>query len=309
LRLVPITTLATTAPAPDALAWLAVLAEPLQAGFMTTALAGGALAAAMCAIAGTWVVVRGAAFLGEALGHGMLPGVAIATLTGAPPVLGAAASAAVMSVAVSTLSRRARLADDTAIGLVFAGMLALGVVIVSQSRSFAVDLTAILFGDVLALGAGDLALLAAGLSATAVIAVAGHRGFVAATFDERIAATLGLRPRLATAVLTGLVTLAVVVSYQAIGTLLVVALLLAPAAAARPWTGRIATTMALASVLGALAVAVGLLVSWHLATAASASIALAAIAIAALSGALGAARSAFARRRSQPPLQPQEGAA
>jgi ABC-type Mn2+/Zn2+ transport system permease subunit len=249
------------------------LTDPFSVDFMVRALVGGALAAVLCAVVGTWVLVRGMAFLGEALAHGMLPGVAVAMLTGIPPVIGAAASAGVMVLGVGALRRRARLSYDTSIGLLFVGMLALGVVIVSSSRSFATDVTAILFGDVLAVTRTDLGGLAVAAAVALVVALVFHRPFTAAAFDTRKAATLSLRPRLAEVVLVALVTLAVVASYRAVGTLLVVGLLLAPAAAARAWTRHVASTMALAAGIGAAAVLAGLLVSWHLGTAAGASIA------------------------------------
>jgi zinc/manganese transport system permease protein len=260
-----------------------LLLEPFASDFMLRALIGGSLCAAICAIVGTWVVIRGMAFLGEAMAHGMLPGVALATLAGVPVILGAACSAVVMSLGVSFLARRGRLSHDTSIGLFFVGMLAAGVIIISHSRSFATDATAILFGDVLAIGAGEVQLLIGALILTALIALGFHRSFVALAFDRRVAHVMGLRPRLAQVLLVGLVTLAVVASYQAVGALLVIGLLLAPAVAATAWTTRIPTTMALAALIGALSVFLGLLASWHYGTAAGASIALAASACAALS--------------------------
>ncbi|MCS5511697.1 zinc ABC transporter permease AztB [Curtobacterium flaccumfaciens pv. betae] len=253
------------------------LTDPFSVDFMVRALVGGSLAAVLCAVVGTWVLVRGMAFLGEALSHGMLPGVAIATLTGIPPVLGAAVSAGVMVLGVGALRRRARLSYDTSIGLLFVGMLALGVTIVSSSRSFATDVTAILFGDVLAVTRADVGGLAITAAVAMAVAVAFHRPFTALAFDTRKATTLGLHPRLAEVVLIGLVTLAVVASYRAVGTLLVVGLLLAPAAAARAWTRHVASTMLLGAGIGAAAVLVGLLVSWHAGTAAGASIAAVAV--------------------------------
>lgn len=253
------------------------LTDPFSVEFMVRALVGGSLAAVLCAVVGTWVLVRGMAFLGEALSHGMLPGVAIATLTGIPPVLGAAVSAGVMVLGVGALRRRARLSYDTSIGLLFVGMLALGVIIVSSSRSFATDVTAILFGDVLAVTRADVGGLAIAAAVALAVAVAFHRPFTALAFDTRKATTLGLHPRLAEVVLIGLVTLAVVASYRAVGTLLVVGLLLAPAAAARAWTRHVASTMLLGAGIGAAAVLVGLLVSWHAGTAAGASIAAVAV--------------------------------
>ncbi|MGY1653925.1 zinc ABC transporter permease AztB [Geodermatophilus sp. SYSU D01119] len=268
---------------------MAWLLDPFVLPFMQRALLGGLLAAVTCAVVGTWVVVRGMAFLGEALAHGMLPGLAVATLAGWPPLAGAAVSAGLMSVGVGAVARRARLSSDTAIGLLFVGMLALGVVIVSRSRSFATDVTAILFGDVLAIRPADLVLLAAALVVLVGACAALHRAFVAVAFDPRTAATLGLRPRLAHAAMVLAVTGAVVTSYQALGSLLVVALLLAPAAAARQWTHRLPSTMALGAGLGALAVLGGLLLSWHAGTAGGASIAACSVALVAVSV---AARSA-----------------
>ena len=264
------------------------LTDPFSVDFMVRALVGGSLAAVLCAVVGTWVLVRGMAFLGEALSHGMLPGVAIATLTGIPPVLGAAVSAGVMVLGVGALRRRARLSYDTSIGLLFVGMLALGVIIVSSSRSFATDVTAILFGDVLAVTRADVGGLAIAAAVALAVAVAFHRPFTALSFDTRKATTLGLHPRLAEVVLIGLVTLAVVASYRAVGTLLVVGLLLAPAAAARAWTRHVASTMLLGAGIGAAAVLVGLLVSWHAGTAAGASIAAVAVASVVVSRALAA---------------------
>ncbi|WP_412162104.1 zinc ABC transporter permease AztB [Curtobacterium flaccumfaciens] len=264
------------------------LTDPFSVDFMVRALVGGSLAAVLCAVVGTWVLVRGMAFLGEALSHGMLPGVAIATLTGIPPVLGAAVSAGVMVLGVGALRRRARLSYDTSIGLLFVGMLALGVIIVSSSRSFATDVTAILFGDVLAVTRADVGGLAIAAAVALAVAVAFHRPFTALAFDTRKATTLGLHPRLAEVVLIGLVTLAVVASYRAVGTLLVVGLLLAPAAAARAWTRHVASTMLLGAGIGAAAVLVGLLVSWHAGTAAGASIAAVAVASVVVSRALAA---------------------
>lgn len=262
------------------------LTDPLSASFVLRALLGGVLVAAICGVVGTWVVLRGMAFLGEAMAHGMLPGVALAALSGVPVVIGAAVCALVMSVGVGVVERRARIGADTAIGLLFVGMLSLGVVIVSRSRSFATDLTSILFGDVLAISADDLALMAGALVVVIAVATVMHRPFVALAVDERLAATLGLRPRRARVVLVGLVTVAVVASYGAVGSLLVVALLLAPAVAAGHWVRRIPSTMLLATGFGALAALVGLLVSWHAGTAAGASIAGVAVALVPLSALL-----------------------
>jgi zinc/manganese transport system permease protein len=267
--------------------------EPLAADFVQRALIGGVLVAVLCGVVGTWVVIRGMAFLGEALAHGMLPGVAIATLLGLPVLIGGAISAAVMSLGIGALQRRGRLSYDTSIGMLFVGMLALGVIVISHSGSFATDATAILFGDILAISTADLVLLAAATAIGVVLAAAAHRSLVALALDARVAAVLGLRPRLAQVTLVVLVTIAIVASYQAVGSLLVVGLLLAPAVAAGQWTARIASTMVLASALGAAAVGAGLLLSWHAGTAAGASIAIVAVGMAGLSAAIRSARDAL----------------
>lgn len=273
------------------------LLDPFSLVFVQRALLGGVLVAVLCAVAGTWVIVRGMAFLGEALAHGMLPGVALATVLGLPVLAGAAVSAVVMSLGIGVLQRRAKVSYDTSIGLLFVGMLALGVIVISHAGSFATDATAILFGDILAVTAADLIVLAVAVALGIAAAALAHRSLIALAIDERVARVLGFRPRVAQTVLVGLVTLAVVASYQAVGSLLVVGLLVAPAVAARQWTERIPSTMVLAAAIGALAVAVGLVVSWHAATAAGATIAATAIAAAGVSWLL---RRATNEVRSRP---------
>ncbi|MFE5480501.1 zinc ABC transporter permease AztB [Nocardia sp. NPDC056541] len=253
------------------------LFAPFEVAFVQRALWGGLLVSCVCALAGTWVVVRGMAFLGDAMAHGMLPGVAVAALLGGNLMIGAAISCTAMAAGVSLLSRGKRFAPDTAIGLLFVGMLATGVIIVSRSQSFAVDLTGFLFGDVLAVRAVDLWYLVAALGVALVVAVLGHRAFVALTFDARKAHTLGLRPKPAHAALVGLVTLAIVASFHVVGTLLVFGLLIAPPAAAVFWSNRVPVVMAIAALIGGLSTVGGLVISWHAGTAAGATIAAVAV--------------------------------
>lgn len=261
--------------------WLTV---PFEVTFVQRALWGGVLVSAICALAGTWVVLRGMAFLGDAMSHGLLPGVAVAALLGGNLMVGAVVSAVVMTAGVTALGRTPRLSQDTGIGLLFVGMLSLGVIIVSRSQSFAVDLTGFLFGDVLAVRQQDLLVLAAALLAAALLAalavsVLGHRAFLALAFDSRKAHTLGLRPRLAHAVLLGLLGLAIVASFHIVGTLLVLGLLIAPPAAALPWARSVRGVMVLAALVGTLATFGGLLLSWHLSTAAGATVAALAVSL------------------------------
>lgn len=253
------------------------LLEPFAVSFVQRALWGGILVSLICALAGTWVVLRGMAFLGDAMAHGMLPGVALASLLGGPLLIGAAASAGAMALGVTALGRSTRISRDTGIGLLFVGMLSLGVIIVSRSQSFAVDLTGFLFGDVLAVRDGDLVFLAVALALAAVVALLGHRAFLALAFDPRKAHTLGLRPKVAHGVLVALVTLAIVASFHVVGTLLVFGLLIAPPAAAALWVRRVPLIMLGAALLGTVSTAAGLVISWHGGTAAGATIAAVAV--------------------------------
>jgi zinc/manganese transport system permease protein len=277
---------------------IAELLEPFALDFFQRALIGGGLVAILCGIVGTWVVIRGMAFLGEALAHGMLPGVALATVLGLPVLVGGALSAVAMSLGIGIVQRRGKLSYDTSIGMLFVSMLALGVVIISHSGSFATDATAILFGDILAITSSDIVFLGIATAVGLVVAAAVHRSLVALALDARVASVLGLGPRSAQAALVGLVSLAVVASYQAVGSLLVVGLLLAPAVAAGHWTTRIPTRMVLAAILGVVAVLVGLMISWFAATAAGASVAATAILIAGLSWAVHTTFTAARSRRS-----------
>ncbi len=260
----------------SAMEWLVA---PFEASFAQRALWGGVLVSLVCALTGTWVVLRGMAFLGDAMAHGMIPGIALAAVLGGNLLLGAALSAGAMALGVSALSRSPRLSQDTSIGLLFVGMLSLGVIIVSHSQSFAVDLTGFLFGDVLAVRAQDIRFLVIALIVAAVVSALGYRAFVALAFDSRKAHTLGLRPKLAHAVLLGLLTLAIVASFHVVGTLLVFGLLIAPPAAAALWARRIPMIMLGAAVVGTCATVVGLVGSWHWGTAAGATIAAAAVAL------------------------------
>ncbi|TQC43457.1 metal ABC transporter permease [Rhodococcus sp. WS4] len=249
------------------------LLDPLMVSFVRRALFAGMLVSVLCGLVGTWVVLRGMAFMSEAISHGMLPGVAVAYLAGANLLLGAAASAVVMILGVAWVSKNSRLSEDTGIGLLFVGMLALGVVIVSRARSFAVDLTAFLFGDVLSATWGDLIWLAAAAAVAGIVSVIAYRPFVALVFDERKAHTLGLHPRWAHLALLALVVLAVVASFRIVGTLLVFGLLVAPSATAALFGRSIGATMAIAVLLGWSATFAGLIVSWNADTAAGATIA------------------------------------
>lgn len=255
------------------------LTDPFAAAFMQRALVAGMLAVLASSVVGTWVVLRGLTFLGDALAHGVIPGMALAVLWGFDLTLGALATAAVMVGGITFINRRARLSEDTAIGLLFVGMLALGVVIISKSRSFATDVQSLLFGDVLGVTPSDLRVQA--LAALLVVAVSllGYRAFLTLSFNDVKAGSLGLRPGLTHLALLGLIAVAIVSSFQAVGTLLVFGLLVGPPATAMLLVRRVWLTMLVAVGLGWLAVALGLVLSYQYGTAAGATMAGTSVAI------------------------------
>jgi len=241
-------------------------------GFMVNALAAGLLVAVACGIVGTFMVLRGLAFIGDALAHGVLPGVALAMLLGVPGMVGAAVGAAAMIAGIGFITRRSRLSGDTAVGLLFVGMLALGVAIVSRSGAFSGDLVRILFGEIL--GVTYAGLLAQALATAVIVAVAYtcRRPFLLLCYDPEQADTSGFSSRLFQGVMLALIALTVVVSFRTVGTLLVFGMLLAPAATAALFSRRLGTMIALASGIGATSVYAGLLLSYYANIAAGSSI-------------------------------------
>lgn len=255
------------------------LLDPFDPEFMQRALLAGMLAVLASSVVGTWVVLRGLSFLGDAFAHGVIPGMALAVLWGFNLTVGALLSAAVMVGGIGLVNRRSRLGDDTGIGLLFVGMLAAGVIIISKSRSFTTDVQALLFGDVLGVTGGDVLLQAgAALLVLAVTALC-YRSFLALSFNEDKAASLGLRPRAAHLVLLGLLAVAIVSSFQAVGTLLVFGLLVGPPATAALLVRRVWLSMVVAVLLGWVAVVAGLVISYHGGTAAGATMAASSVAM------------------------------
>ena len=247
--------------------------DAFEPAFMQRALIGGLIAVIATSLVGTWIVLRGLAFLGDALAHGVIPGIALAILWGFDPAIGAFVAALIMSGLVTFVSNRTTVRDDTAIGLLFVGMLSLGVVIVSKSKSFSTDLTSLLFGDALGVSVGDIhkQLIFTLIVVTCTILL--YRPFLALTFNEVKAQTLGMYPRLAQAALLGLLSLSIVSSFQTIGTLLVFGLLVAPPATASLLVKRVSGIMVVSVSFGTLAVFLGLLVSFHYGTAGGATMA------------------------------------
>ncbi len=249
------------------------LIDAFQPAFMQRALVGGIIAVVATSLVGTWIVLRGLAFLGDALAHGVIPGIAIAILWGFSPVIGAFLSALIMSGLVTFVSNRTPVRDDTAIGLLFVGMLALGVLIVSKSGSFATDVTSILFGDALGITREDIRRQAFYTLILLVCTVLFYRPFMVLTFNRDKAQTLGMHPRFTQAVLLALLSLSIVASFEAIGTLLVFGLLVAPPATASLLVRRVPGIMIVSILVGTLAVVVGLVVSFHYGTAGGATMA------------------------------------
>ncbi|MFT3659946.1 MAG: zinc ABC transporter permease AztB [Gordonia sp. (in: high G+C Gram-positive bacteria)] len=256
---------------------LSLLFEPLTVGFVSRALVGGILLSAVTALVGVWVIARGMAFLGEAMSHAMLPGVAIAALLGIDLVIGAALSSIVLVLGLEAMRTSRDFGRDTSIGLLFVGLLAIGVIVVSYSASFATDLTAFLFGDVLAVDDADLVRLAVLGVIVAAVTLVCYRAFLAVTFDERKAHTLGLHPKTADLVMVVLLAVTMAGAFSVVGTLLAFGMLVAPSATAMLFVRRVPVAMATAFVLGVVATVIGLLVSWHASTAAGATIAVVAV--------------------------------
>lgn len=246
----------------------------LDSPFMQRALVAGCLVAIVAGAVGTFVVLRGLSFIGDALAHGVLPGVASAMLLGWPTLLGAAAGAAAMVAGVTFITRRSRLSGDTAIGLLFAAMLALGVVIISRSGSFTGDLTRILFGDVLGVGWEDIRAQAVGVVIVLGLTLLFLRPFLLLAVDPDAATVMGFRAGRYHALMLTLIAVTVVMSFQTVGTLLVFGMIVAPAAAAALVSHRVGPMMALAALIGCVSVWLGLAISYRWDTAAGASIVL-----------------------------------
>lgn len=259
---------------------MSALVDPfLDNAFMQRALLAGVLVAIACAVVGTFVVLRGLAFIGDALAHGVLPGIAGAILLGLPGMVGAAVGAVVMIGGVTLVTSKSRLSSDTAIGLLFVGMLAAGVVIVSRSTSFTGDLTRILFGDVLGIGRSDLVVQGVATAGVLVVSLVCVRPFLLLCFDEEHTRVAGFAARRYHLLQLALIAVTVVVSFQTVGTLLVFGMLLAPAGAAALIASRVSTMMLIAAVIGSLSIVVGLLISYHANLAAGASVVLVEIAV------------------------------
>jgi ABC-type Mn2+/Zn2+ transport system permease subunit len=239
------------------------LVAPFAYAFMQRGFLAAVMVGILCAVVGCYVVLRSMAFLGDALAHAILPGVAIAYLLGGNLMLGALVAAVLVALGIGALSRQGTLKEDTAIGILFAAALALGVALISSIQTYAVDLTHILFGNVLGVSSGDLwvtFLLGGGVLLTLLLL---YKPFLVFSFDPVLAATLRLPAELLRYLMLVLLALTVVVSLQTVGVGLVAAMLVIPGAAAYLLTRRLAAMMLVAGLIGVLSSVMGLYVSYY----------------------------------------------
>jgi ABC-type Mn2+/Zn2+ transport system permease subunit len=250
------------------------LVAPFEFAFMQRALLGGVLVATICALVGTYVVLRGLAFVGDALAHAAFPGVVIAYLLKGNIYLGAGVFTLATALGIGLISRRARMSYDTTIGILFAGAFALGVLLMSTIKGYTVDLFSFLFGNILGISGRDL-LFVGLLGAVVVLTVAlFYKELLLLSFDPTVAEAMGYPVQALNYLLLALIALTIVISIQAVGIILVVALLVTPSATAFLLTERLFRMMLLGIILAVLAAVVGLYLSYYLNVASGAAIVL-----------------------------------
>ena len=249
------------------------LTDPFQLAFQQRAMLGAGLAAVCGSIAGAWVVIRGMSFLGDALVHGVIPGIALAFLFDFNVFLGAVLAAAVMIGGINLVHRQTVFSEDTGIGLLFVGMLGLGVIFISRTPSYGGRLTSVLFGDMLGVTSSDILMVAVVTAVVGLASVLLYRAFLTLSFNDQKARLLGMHPGFTNAALLALITLAIVGSFRTVGALLVLGLLVGPPATAALLVRRVPAVMAVGALIGVLSVAAGLIISYHADTAGSATVA------------------------------------
>jgi ABC-type Mn2+/Zn2+ transport system permease subunit len=251
-----------------------LLLQPMRYPFMVRGLLASLMVGTLCAVVGTYVVLRGMAFFGDALAHAILPGVAIAFLLEINLFWGALAMGLVTALGIGYLGGRGEIKEDTAIGVIFAASFALGVALLSTVQTYSVDLTHILFGNVLGVSNTDL-WLTAGLGVLALLAVVLlYKELLVISFDPILAATLRLPLNVLNYLLLVLIALTVVVSLQTVGVALMVAMLVTPAATAYLLTRRLWHMMIVGAVFGAVSSVAGLYLSFYANVASGAAVVL-----------------------------------
>jgi ABC-type Mn2+/Zn2+ transport system permease subunit len=239
------------------------LLEPLGYGFMLRGLLAALMVGVIGSVLGSYVILQGMAFFGDALAHAILPGVVLAYLLGWPLIIGALVFGIVVALGIGALSQRGEVREDTAIGIVFVGCFALGVALLSTGHNYAVDLTHILFGDVLGVSNADLwVTFGLGILVLGAI-VLFYKEFTLLAFDPTLAVVLRLPATLLRYLLLVLIAVTVVISLQTVGIALLLAMLITPAATAQLLTRRLPSMMGTAALLGALANGMGLYISYY----------------------------------------------
>lgn len=251
-----------------------ILTEPLAYGFMQRGMLAAVMVGVLCAVVGCYVVLRGMAYLGDAISHAILPGIAIAYILKGEILIGAFVAAIIVALGIGFFTRRGTIKEDTAIGILFAATLSLGVALISTIKTYALDLTHILFGNVLGVNNLDLVLIAVLGMVVLLTIILLYKELLVVSFDPVLAATLRLPTELLRNVLLVLIALAVVVSLQTVGVGLVAAMLVTPAATAYLLTRRLPSMMVVAAALGAVASIVGLYLSYYINIASGAAIVL-----------------------------------
>jgi manganese/iron transport system permease protein len=251
-----------------------LILDPMAFGFMQRGLAASVLVGVVCAVMGTFVVLKGLAFIGDAVSHATFPGLVIAYLLGAPLYIGGAIAAVVTALAIGFVSRRGRLRFDTSVGVLFAGTFAFGVLLFSGIRNYVADLLGYLLGNVLGISLGDLAQVAILSAIVLAVVLLIRKELLFATFDPLGAAASGLPVALLEYLLLALLGVTIVVSIQAVGIIMVVAMLVTPSATAQLLVVRFGQMMAIAVVIAAVSAVVGLYASFYLNLASGASIVL-----------------------------------
>ena len=239
------------------------LLDPLEFRFMRLALIEVVVVGAVAGFLGTYVVLRGMAFVGDAIAHAVFPGVVIAFLAKTSLFAGGAAFGILTALAISSLSLTRRIKEDTAIGVIFAGAFALGIVLISTSPGYTRDLTSFLFGDILAVTTTDIYLSVSIGGVALALAWLLRRTLILSSFDREMALSMGLPVFWLDTLLLLLITLTIVFSLRAVGNVLVLAMFVTPAATARLLVDDMGRMMFLSSLLGATAGVLGLYISWH----------------------------------------------
>jgi ABC-type Mn2+/Zn2+ transport system permease subunit len=238
------------------------LLEPLSYAFVLRGLAAGLLAAVACALLSAFVVWRGMAFVGDALAHAILPGIVVAYVVGFSLFFGALASAALAVVGIGLISAQRRLKEDTAIGIVFSGFFALGVLMMSRITTYQ-DLSHILFGNILGVASSDLMLMAVVVVITIGVLALSYKEILVASFDPAHSVAIGLSPTMIRYILLFLLAMTTVVAIQTVGVILVLSLLVTPAAAASMLSKRLGKIIALSVVMSVVATLAGFYFSFY----------------------------------------------